>query len=72
MLFALPMAIRFGKKGRAMGMALAIVAFFVYYVMSQAAAAFGGTGRINPYLASWLPNVVFGVAGLALLWSEEH
>lgn len=71
-LIALPMAIRFGKKGRAMGMALAIVAFFVYYVMSQAAAAFGGTGRINPYLASWLPNVVFGVAGLALLWSEEH
>lgn len=71
-LIALPMAIRFGKKGRAMGMALAIVAFFVYYVMSQAAAAFGSTGRMDPYLASWLPNIVFGVAGLALLWSEEH
>lgn len=71
-LIALPMAIRFGKKGRAMGMALAIVAFFVYYVMSQAAAAFGSTGRMDPYLASWLPNVVFGAAGLALLWSEEH
>jgi LPS export ABC transporter permease LptG len=71
-LIALPLAIRFGKKGRAMGMALAIVAFFVYYVMTEAAAAFGGTGRINPYLASWLPNIVFGTAGLALLWSEEH
>jgi len=71
-LIALPLAIRFGKKGRAMGMALAIVAFFVYYVMTEAAAAFGGTGRINPYLASWLPNIIFGTAGLALLWSEEH
>ena len=71
-LIALPMAIRFGKKGRAMGMALAIVAFFIYYVMIEAAAAFGSTGRMNPYVAAWLPNVLFGVAGLALLWSEEH
>lgn len=71
-LIALPMAIRFGKKGRAMGMAMAIVAFFVYYVMTEAAAAFGSTGRMNPYLAAWLPNLVFGTAGLALLWSEEH
>lgn len=71
-LIALPMAIRFGKKGRAMGMALAIVAFFVYYVMTEAAAAFGSTGRMNPYVAAWLPNVIFGLAGLGLLWSEEH
>lgn len=71
-LIALPMAIRFGKKGRAMGMAMAIVAFFVYYVMTEAAAAFGSTGRMNPYLAAWLPNLLFGSAGLALLWSEEH
>jgi lipopolysaccharide export system permease protein len=71
-LIALPMAIRFGKKGRAMGMAMAIVAFFVYYVIIEAAAAFGSTGRINPYLAAWLPNIAFGLAGLVLLWSEEH
>ncbi len=71
-LIALPMAIRFGKKGRATGMALAIVAFFIYYVMAQAAAAFGSTGRMNPYVASWLPNVVFGIAGLVLLWTEER
>lgn len=71
-LIALPMAIRFGKKGRAMGMALAIVAFFVYYVLTEAASVFGSTGRVNPYFASWLPNIAFGLAGLALLWSDEH
>lgn len=71
-LIALPMAIRFGKKGRAMGMALAVLSFFVYYVMTEAASAFGGAGRMNPYIASWLPNIIFGVAGLVLLWSEEH
>ncbi|HET9096431.1 MAG TPA: LptF/LptG family permease [Candidatus Baltobacteraceae bacterium] len=71
-LIALPMAIKFGKKGRAMGMAMAIVAFFIYYVMTEAAAAFGSTGRMNPYLAAWLPNFIFGTAGLAMLWSEER
>lgn len=71
-LIALPMAIKFGKKGRAMGMAMAIVAFFIYYVMTEAAAAFGSTGRMNPYLAAWLPNFMFGTAGLAMLWSEER
>lgn len=71
-MLALPMAIRFGKKGRAMGMALAVVSFFVYYVLTEAAAAFGSTDRMNPYLAAWLPNVIFGLAGFGLLWSEEH
>ena len=71
-LIALPMAIKFGKKGRAMGMAMAILAFFVYYVMIEAGAAFGSTGRMNPYLAAWLPNAIFGSAGLTLLWSEER
>lgn len=71
-LIALPLAIRFGKKGRMMGITVSIVAFFVYYIMVDAAAAFGSTGRINPYLASWLPNAVFGLAGLWLLWADEH
>jgi LPS export ABC transporter permease LptG len=71
-LIAFPMAIRFGRKGRAMGIAMAFLAFFVYYLMTEAASAYGGTGRANPYLISWLPNIIFGVDGLALLWSEEH
>ena len=71
-LLALPLAIIFGKKGRMMGMALSIMAFFVYYILTEAGAALGGAGRMNPYLASWLPNIVFAVSGLALLWYEEH
>lgn len=71
-LLALPLAIIFGKKGRMMGMAMSVVAFFIYYMLTEAAAAFGSTGRMNPYLASWLPNIIFGAGGLALLWYEEH
>jgi lipopolysaccharide export system permease protein len=69
---ALPLALRFGKRGRTLGIAMAIIAFFVYYLMTSAAAAFGRNGAINPYLAAWLPNALMGIAGVILLRLEER
>ena len=71
-LIAMPLALRFGKRGRTLGIALAIILFFVYYLMISAAAAFGRNGAINPFLAAWLPNIIMGVAGAVLLWMEER
>jgi LPS export ABC transporter permease LptG len=69
---ALPLALRFGKRGRTLGIALAIIAFFVYYLMTSASSAFGRNGAINPFLAAWLPNILVGTAGAILLWLEER
>jgi lipopolysaccharide export system permease protein len=69
---ALPLALRFGKRGRTLGIALAIIAFFAYYLMTSAASAFGRNGAMNPFLAAWLPNIVMGTAGALLLWMEER
>ncbi|MHB8146682.1 MAG: LptF/LptG family permease, partial [Vulcanimicrobiaceae bacterium] len=71
-LLAVPLALRFGKRGRTLGIALAILMFFVYYLMTTAAAAFGRNGAINPFLAAWVPNIVMGTAGAVLLWLEER
>ncbi|MBV8689863.1 MAG: LptF/LptG family permease [Candidatus Eremiobacteraeota bacterium] len=71
-LLALPIAIKFGKKGRMLGIALSIVAFGLYDLLLTAAAAFGRNGVMNPYLASWTPNIIFGLAGLAMLWWNER
>ncbi|MDQ6930421.1 MAG: LptF/LptG family permease [Candidatus Eremiobacteraeota bacterium] len=71
-LIALPLSFRFGKKGRMVGTGLAILTFIVYQLVGLAAAAFGRNGVINPYLASWIPNVIFGLSGLVLLWWEER
>lgn len=71
-LLALPLALRFGRRGRTLGIALAIIAFFVYYLMTSAAAAFGRNGAINPYIAAWVPNIVMGTVGAVLLWMEER
>lgn len=71
-MLALPLALRFGKRGRTLGIAMAIILFFVYYLMISAAAAFGRNGAINPFLAAWLPNIIMGTAGAVLLWMEER
>ncbi len=69
---AVPLALRFGKRGRMLGIALSIVVFFAYYLMVSAASAFGRNGALNPYLAAWLPNAIIGTAGIVLLWLEER
>jgi lipopolysaccharide export system permease protein len=69
---ALPLALRFGKRGKTLGITLSIIAFFVYYLMVSAASAFGRNGALNPFFAAWLPNIIMGTAGAILLWLEEH
>jgi lipopolysaccharide export system permease protein len=71
-LLAVPLALRFGKRGRTLGITLSIIAFFGYYLMVSAASAFGRNGALNPFLAAWLPNIIVGVAGAVLLWLEER
>jgi len=71
-LVAVPLAIRFGRRGRMLGMALSVVAFFIYFVLTSVASAFGTSGAINTYIAAWLPNLIMGVAGGILLWREER
>ena len=69
---AIPLAMRFGKRGRTLGVAMAILAFFVYFLMTSAAAALGRNEKIDPVFAAWLPNIIMGLTGIALLWLEEH
>jgi len=71
-ILALPLSVRFGKNGRTLGVVLSIVGLFVYYAMVALFGAFGKNGALNPYLASWLPNIVTGVAGSALIWREDR
>jgi lipopolysaccharide export system permease protein len=71
-ILAVPLSVMFGKRGRLLGIVLSIVALFVYYGMVALAGAFGKNGALDPYLAAWLPNIVCGVAGGALVWRENR
>jgi lipopolysaccharide export system permease protein len=71
-IIALPMAVRFGKRGRTLGIVLSVILLFVYYAIVAFAGAFGRNGSIDPYFAAWLPNILFAGVGCWLIWREDR
>jgi LPS export ABC transporter permease LptG len=71
-LIALPLAVRFGKKGRTLGIALSIVVLFIYYILGAVGAAFGKNGAVTPWIAVWLPNVIVAAGGGYLILKEDR
>jgi LPS export ABC transporter permease LptG len=71
-LIAVPLAVRFGKKGRTLGIALSVVVLFVYYILGAVGAAFGKNGAITPWIAVWLPNAIVAAGGGYLILKEDR
>jgi lipopolysaccharide export system permease protein len=55
------------QTGRYGGVAVAIILVFLYYVLLSIGRALGKAGILDPWLAAWLPNMVFGGLGFLLL-----
>ncbi|MDP3716876.1 MAG: LPS export ABC transporter permease LptF [Acidobacteriota bacterium] len=66
-LIAVPFAVSTGKRGAMYGIGIGIVLALVYWVMISVFAAFGAGGLLNPILAAWAPNLIFGAAAAFLL-----
>jgi lipopolysaccharide export system permease protein len=56
------------SRARSWGIALSVVIFAVYCILLSSADSPGGRGTINPALAMRIPEIVLGVATLALVW----
>jgi lipopolysaccharide export system permease protein len=66
-LIGVPFAAATGRRSVFVGVATSISIFFVYYVVQQLGFALGEAGRMPPWMAAWLPNLAFGVAGFWLI-----
>ncbi len=66
-LFAAPLATSSRRGGAAYGVGISLAVTIVYLMFFKIAGAAGATGSLDPVLAAWLPNIAFGVAGLALM-----
>lgn len=58
-----------GKRG--MGFGLAVVAILAYYVLITATTLLGQAGRLPPWLAAWLPDVLAACCGAWILWRHR-
>jgi lipopolysaccharide export system permease protein len=65
-LIALPFAAASGRRNLFVGVASSIVICFVYFIVQQVGLALGTGMFLAPWLAAWLPNLLFSCAGLLL------
>ncbi|MEZ5290111.1 MAG: LPS export ABC transporter permease LptF [Vicinamibacterales bacterium] len=56
------------RDGKFAGLALGVVVIFAYYAVMWLGQSFAKGHYLSPGLASWLPNLVVGAAGLVGLW----
>lgn len=71
-IIALPLGVRFGKRGRGVAAMLALVVLLVYWLLMAATNALGKDGALPPFTAAWIPNIILGSAGLFMMWKEER
>jgi lipopolysaccharide export system permease protein len=66
-LIAIPFGAPSGRRNLFFGVAGSIFICFAYFVLQQVSLAFGMNGHLPPWLAAWLPNLFFALAGIILI-----
>ncbi len=68
-LVGVPFSFFMGKKGAFFGIAISITIAISYWGVFSVFEKLGAYGFLVPLLAAWAPNVLFGAAGLVLLFT---
>jgi lipopolysaccharide export system permease protein len=66
-LFGAPLATSTQRGGAAWGIGLSLAVTVTFLIFIQLTKAIGGQAVLNPELAAWTPNALFGLGGLVLL-----
>ncbi len=70
-LLAAPLADRFAQRGAFVGILIAVLIVFLYNGVRSWGLAFGMAGAMNPVLAAWAQNIIFGGLGIVLMWRHR-
>ncbi len=65
---AAPLGIVYSRRGVLAGVASSIFIFFIMTILTNLFLALGVGARIPPFWAAWIPNLLFFIFGLTLLW----
>ncbi len=66
-ILGVPLAIVSARGGRGVSVGLSLAAFILYFVFISTGEKLADRGRLSPWLAMWLPDIVMGITGLFLL-----
>lgn len=65
-LLAPPLSMQRLWSPRSQGFAMSLGVIFIYYLLLTTGETLGKKGSLPPFIATWLPNLVLGIFGLAL------
>jgi lipopolysaccharide export system permease protein len=74
-LIGFPLGLLVRKGGRMLGLVFAIALIFIYYLFLSMGQAYGNDGRLTPWVAMWLANLILMSLGCGLAWlalREKH
>jgi lipopolysaccharide export LptBFGC system permease protein LptF len=66
-----PFSFIVARRGALYGIGIAIVIAIVYWAVLGIFEALGNNALLHPGLSAWAPNVLFGAAGLYLIFTLE-
>lgn len=65
-LIALPFGAAAGRRNVFVGVASSIFICFTFFIVQRFSLSLGVGGYLAPWLAAWLPNLLFGIAGAVM------
>lgn len=68
MLLGIPLAVITRRREKSINFGLAFLIVIIYYPLLLACEALALQGHLNPVLALWIPNILFGAVGLIMTY----
>jgi lipopolysaccharide export system permease protein len=63
-LFGAPIAAQKRRSGTAVGIGISLLVCFIYFLFIRTGQVLGHQGTLDPWLAAWIGNIIFGFAGI--------
>lgn len=71
-LLALPLGIRSHRSVKSRGFAVGLIVVSLYYLLRIGGEALVETGYLSPEIGVWIPNLIFALAGIFLLYTANR
>jgi lipopolysaccharide export system permease protein len=66
-LFGAPIAAQKRRSGTAVGIGISLLVCFIYFLFIRTGQVLGHQGTLSPWLAAWIGNIIFGLAGMYVM-----
>ncbi len=70
--FAIPLSLRPQRTSTSIGFGLSLLFILLYYILMTVGQTLGETGNLSPWLSAWIPNIVFGIVGIYLVYDASN